>query len=137
MFKVGEKVFDIKYGWGIVVTDNSSCSYPILVKYKEGEVDYSTDGKEYHTRNCTLYHHDYTPTDSLKQTLDSGQSVESNVLTKREKFAKDLFSNMVRVGYSNWYFTDSNTTEEECIKQMVDLSVKCADALIKALNEKE
>lgn len=51
IFKLGDRVFDIRYGWGTIVEYNSILSYPIIVdfdKYNLKELIYYTKyGKEY------------------------------------------------------------------------------------------
>lgn len=45
-FKVGDKVFDIRYGWGEVVDDGFTKDYPIHVTFDEGRLDaYTKEGK--------------------------------------------------------------------------------------------
>jgi hypothetical protein len=39
IFKLGDKVFDIRLGWGEVINDNWDELYPIQVKYKNGCTD--------------------------------------------------------------------------------------------------
>lgn len=47
IFKVGDKVFDIRHGWGEVINVNHVLTYPIIVEYKDIETSYTTDGKIY------------------------------------------------------------------------------------------
>lgn len=47
IFKIGDRVFDIQFGWGTVVNLNKDSSYSIEVKFDffHQEVAYSLDGK--------------------------------------------------------------------------------------------
>lgn len=46
IFKLGDRVFHIEYGWG-VVRFNESVNFPLLVKFNEGEViSFTLDGRE-------------------------------------------------------------------------------------------
>jgi hypothetical protein len=47
VFKVWDKVFDVRYGWGNVkrVDDVGDYPYPILVKFKKGDSSYTLEGK--------------------------------------------------------------------------------------------
>jgi hypothetical protein len=62
IFKLGDKVFDIGYGWGVVTkTEGISPKYPIYVKYDTGEVSYTFDGKELEVAySSTLSFTEYT-----------------------------------------------------------------------------
>jgi hypothetical protein len=130
MFKVGERVFDIQFGWGFVVKKIFS---NIEVRFEEytGIYNYNSNGSRVHqSSNRTLYHHDYTPTDSLKPTLDSGNNVESNVLSKREKFAGMAMQGILS-GDLKELLGDGIGSDNIAL-----FAIQCADALIKALNEK-
>ena len=46
--KVGQAVFDIRYGRGIVVEINHKAEYPVHVRFHKGEVNqYTLEGKDY------------------------------------------------------------------------------------------
>ena len=49
IFKVGERVFDIRYGWGTVVDDNSGQIYAVGVQFDKDDsqevIFYTGDGK--------------------------------------------------------------------------------------------
>lgn len=122
MFKVGERVFDINYGWGKVTTVDGF----VVVKFEEytGKYEYSVSGiRIFHTTNRTLYHHDYTPKDGeIKGEL---LEVSDNVLTKREKFAGMAMHGLV-----------SKKADPTPYSVALD-AVKFADALIRTLNERK
>ena len=61
-FKVGDKVFDIRYGWGMVVNDNFSSKYSIYVNFNVVESHtYTKDGKDSIADiNPTLSHTEYS-----------------------------------------------------------------------------
>ena len=50
IFKVGDRVFDIDYGWGEVTETHyiETTLYPILVKFQTSSVYYTLDGKWAH-----------------------------------------------------------------------------------------
>ena len=61
VFKVGQKVFDIRYGWGVVnETYNYSIMYPISVKFLRDNVTYTLDGRSYHAHLPLLSLTEYT-----------------------------------------------------------------------------
>ena len=46
IFKVGDKVYHIEYGWGVVKLINYSFNFPFLVEFnKENIVTFTNDGK--------------------------------------------------------------------------------------------
>lgn len=47
MFKVGDKVFDIQYGWGQVTGIFISLDYPVFVEFNGASQSYTSDGKFY------------------------------------------------------------------------------------------
>jgi hypothetical protein len=140
MFKVGEKVFDINYGWGIVSEVDYS-TYPYEVNFDNGKKGvYDKEACLEGSDNRTLYHHDYTP---VEGEAIIGTKIEntaflsrSNELTKREQFAGQAMGSILNTQYSQWFFTDNGVSEKTCIESVAILSVEVADALIKALNEK-
>lgn len=123
MFKLGERVFDIKYGWGIVVCTDSSTAYPVMVEFEnKDEIEYTEDGREYSVLNRSLYHHDYTPTEQLP--------LKSSPELLREKFAGMAMQGILS-GTIRQLLGDDITSD-----RIACFAVLCADELIKALNEK-
>jgi hypothetical protein len=47
VFKVGDKVYDARYGWGVIERADNGCDlpYPILVNFKKGHSSYTLEGK--------------------------------------------------------------------------------------------
>lgn len=129
MFKLGDRVFDIRYGWGVVVGILDTGSFPILVKFGDQEESYTLKGCNYSTELRSLYHHDYTPTEQLP--------LKSSPELLREKFAGMAMNSILNTEYSRWFFNeDSEQTSDEIYDNIALMSVCMADALIKALNEK-
>lgn len=62
IFKVGDKVYDIRYGWGEVINDNWSDVCPIRVKYENGFSDTYTHYGSWHQKfkNPLLSFTEYT-----------------------------------------------------------------------------
>lgn len=55
VFKEGDKVFHIEYGWGIVIEDDDDLGFPIVVKFEDDEqASFSVTGKELTTANQPL-----------------------------------------------------------------------------------
>jgi hypothetical protein len=49
VFKVGDRVYHIEYGWGEVVRTNGSFNFPISVRFTDGEENifsFTNDGRE-------------------------------------------------------------------------------------------
>lgn len=46
IFKVGDKVFHIEYGWGEVTLESADKPYPIEVQFKSYRTSFTKDGKE-------------------------------------------------------------------------------------------
>lgn len=44
IFRVGDKVYDFRYGWGTVERINNGLNYPIRVKFVDGLSSYSNEG---------------------------------------------------------------------------------------------
>lgn len=61
-FKVGDKVFDIRYGWGKVVGDKAIGVYSIYVTFdRERNNTYTKEGKEHYTDSSpSLSHTEYS-----------------------------------------------------------------------------
>ena len=49
IFKVGDRVYDATFGWGIVASVNKATLLPITVKFVRDKIFYTTDGKLYTT----------------------------------------------------------------------------------------
>ena len=51
IFRVGDRVFDIRYGWGTIVKYNATQNYPIEVKFDKNDLEelirYTKYGKDY------------------------------------------------------------------------------------------
>ena len=60
IFKKGDKVFDISYGWGEVVRIDLSNKYPIEVKFIKITATYLLEGVEYLGINISLSFTEYT-----------------------------------------------------------------------------
>jgi hypothetical protein len=45
MFKVNDKVYCPLFGWGIVVDDSASQTYPILVSFSDRQDSFTAEGK--------------------------------------------------------------------------------------------
>lgn len=52
VWEVGQKVFDSRYGWGIINSVDDSDSYPIVIAFGDTYIRYSKDGREY---TCNKY----------------------------------------------------------------------------------
>lgn len=53
VFKVGDKVFDARYGWGEVTSISYTPKYPISVVFNKIEDFYTFDGRDHDTDNLT------------------------------------------------------------------------------------
>lgn len=64
IFKAGDKVFDMRYGWGIVfdVYTLGGSKYPVFVVFGDGfyQREYTSDGIESHSILPTLSFTEYT-----------------------------------------------------------------------------
>ena len=45
MFKVGDKVYCPLSGWGVIVDDSASPTYPILVSFSDRQASFTAEGK--------------------------------------------------------------------------------------------
>ena len=54
MFKLGDKVFDAQYGWGIVVKTDVNGDFPIGVGFIESVESYTLDGRYHFDDNCPV-----------------------------------------------------------------------------------
>lgn len=52
IWEVGQKVFDSRYGWGIINSVDDSDSYPVVIAFGDTYIRYSKDGREY---TCNKY----------------------------------------------------------------------------------
>lgn len=93
-FKVGDKVFDIRYGWGIVGSINYDDLYPIKVSYMYGKtfMSYSIDGKDASKNiNPILSHTEYSihSTQSeyskVMEVSDDGKNWKRRVVFKEKQ----------------------------------------------------
>lgn len=60
IFKEGDKVFDIQYGWGIVKRIDFDANYPIFCRFDNDKQCYSIDGKIISGAIPTLSFTEYT-----------------------------------------------------------------------------
>jgi hypothetical protein len=60
IFKEGDKVFDIQYGWGIVKHIDFDANYPIFCRFDNDKQCYSIDGKIISGAIPTLSFTEYT-----------------------------------------------------------------------------
>ena len=60
IFKEGDKVFDIQYGWGIVKRIDFDANYPIFCRFDNDKQCYSIDGKIISGAIPTLSFAEYT-----------------------------------------------------------------------------
>ncbi len=61
VFKAGDKVFDIKYGWGVVdVVYSKGMDYPVHVKFLKDTISYTFDGRIYEIAEPSLSFTEYT-----------------------------------------------------------------------------
>jgi hypothetical protein len=60
VFKVGDKVFDCRYGWGIVNFIVDKSFYPINVKFGRYSYDYTWDGRAFLDLSQVLSFTEYT-----------------------------------------------------------------------------
>jgi len=60
VFKVGDKVFDIHYGWGVIIEVNSDYTYPISVEFDDDNFEsYTYDGRSCEDENPFLSFTEY------------------------------------------------------------------------------
>ncbi|MGL5014450.1 MAG: hypothetical protein ACRC6V_09210 [Bacteroidales bacterium] len=55
MFKVGDKVWSISYGWGEIVGIDHNSSYMLKVQFDDEYITYTDDGKQYYGNNRDLF----------------------------------------------------------------------------------
>lgn len=86
-FKVGDRVFDIRYGWGKVEYIDGNEEYSVLVNFKPrfGYVSYLSDGREYPYENPILSH---THTHPLKKMILPGTIVLIHLV--RSLYVEDM-----------------------------------------------
>lgn len=86
IFKVGDRVFDIRYGWGTIISCEITRTYSIQVKFDK----YGSD-EMYYSKNGKVYPDDKHPTLSFTEYTLQGFSQErpieySNHIGKWGKF---------------------------------------------------
>jgi hypothetical protein len=60
VFRVGDKVFDIHYGWGVVDKICDTWDYPVYVKFLKDIISYTLYGEVYSNMAPTLSFTEYT-----------------------------------------------------------------------------
>ena len=62
IFKVGDKVYHIEYGWGVVIKNDNGISFPILVEFASDLIcSFTLDGREStESKSSTLSFTEYT-----------------------------------------------------------------------------
>lgn len=60
MFKVGDKVFDYQYGWGVVEEIWEDITYPVDVNFERSVNTYTSDGRELEDNHPSLSFTEYT-----------------------------------------------------------------------------
>lgn len=122
MFKLGDRVFDIRYGWGIVIEIDTDDKYPIFVAFALKKANYTEFGCYMEGDIRSLYHYDYTPTEEIP--LKSQQEL------LREKFSGMAMQGILSGNISQLLGDDITSDRIAC------LAIDCTAELIKALNEK-
>lgn len=122
MFKLGDRVFDIRYGWGTVIEIDTDNKFPICVDFVLKKANYTEFGCYMEGDTRSLYHHDYTPTEQLP--------LKSSPEFLREKFAGMAMQGILSGDLFTLIGNDHSTDNIACF------AIQCADELIKALNEK-
>lgn len=88
-FKVGDKVFDIRHGWGVVVDDEFAEDYSIYAFFDEGEqIDtYTKEGKyDINNINPILSHTEYSTQSEYPKVMEV--SIDGMEWHKRVVFAE-------------------------------------------------
>jgi hypothetical protein len=56
IFKVGDRVWDFRYGWGVVEENNDDQHFPVFVRFDDGEgCAFTLDGRFDTDQNRTLF----------------------------------------------------------------------------------
>lgn len=55
LFKVGQVVWDVVYGKGVVVEISEYSAYPVVAQFSDETMAYTVDGKTYETHGRTLF----------------------------------------------------------------------------------
>jgi hypothetical protein len=124
IFKVGDKVFDISYGWGEVIRIKDISSNPIYVVFDCSKSElYSTSGKKMLAENITLSFTEYT-LDGFSQErpepeIEKGTPVwckdKNSSIWAYAKYLKkyDFKHTVENVQGARWYYDEVTTTQPE------------------------
>ena len=111
-FKVGDKVFDILWGWGVVISSKYLTLFPIGVKFENRTVSYTKDGiHTSFTKTRTLSHTEYRLT--TEPTFPRMMSVGMNEYEGYQR--KVLF---IRDGKAVTYLEDLGYVEYDYYREI-------------------
>lgn len=111
IFKVGDRVFDIRYGWGIVQHIDLSANYPIFCGFDKHKQSYSTDGKVLDNTISTLSFTEYT-LEGFSQERPEELPKKGDIVWVRNEFPSEW-----EIGYffkkqGNTYYTSASKNSQ-------------------------
>lgn len=87
-FKKGDKVFDIRYGWGEILNITNHSTYPIEVEFSNTIMDsYTKKGSNYLKNNPTLSHIEYSMNPNKERVVEVSND---NVNWKKRVYIKTV-----------------------------------------------
>ena len=139
MFKVGQKVWCLIYGQGVIVEVEGrrfEDTYPVLAKFQINDdliISYTADGKFHNQGNITLFPY---PVEIVKAITKP--SIDwSHIRSEYQYLAQDaignawLFWEKPEAGITDWYVTQGICSEAESHVSYVPGTCDWKDALVK------
>lgn len=117
IFRKGDKVFDIRYGWGTIVKYNATQNYPIEVKFDKNDLEelirYTKYGKDYKLDDAGLL--SFTEYDLVNGGFSQERPVNyEDCIGKWGKFWNNYIEKFIITTLDDYFMNDNKPFETNC-----------------------
>ena len=134
MFEIGQKVWDVIRGRGVVVRIDNDLDYPVVVDFDTGRSEsYATDGKyaEY-DENISLYHYPVEVIKKMAKPTVNWDHVHSryNYLAQDKEGTCWVYENIPIPREVEWVSGRGDCTPVDCLQSLVPGTCSWEDSLV-------
>ena len=117
IFRKGDKVFDIRYGWGTIIKYNATQNYPIEVKFDKNDLEelirYTKYGKDYKLDDAGLL--SFTEYDLVNGGFSQERPVNyEDCIGKWGKFWNNYIEKFIITTLDDYFMNDNKPFETNC-----------------------